>query len=62
MPIGAHAVSKAGLETLVRIYAAEIEKTRARANLLDPGKVRTRLRRRAFPGEDPNWCPRPRAL
>ena len=59
---GPYAVSKAGLETLVRIYAAEIEKTRARANLLDPGKVRTRLRRRAFPGEDPKLVPSPESV
>lgn len=50
---GAYAVSKSGLEMLVRIYAAEIEKTRVRANLIDPGPLRTRLRARAFPGEDP---------
>ena len=50
---GPYAVAKAGLETLVRIYAGEITKTRVKANLLDPGVVRTRLRARAFPGEDP---------
>ena len=50
---GPYAVSKAGLEMLVKIYAGEITKTRVRANLIDPGIVRTRLRARAFPGEDP---------
>ena len=50
---GPYAVSKAGLEMLVRIYAGEIAKTRVRANLIDPGIVRTRLRARAFPGENP---------
>ncbi|MGH7030988.1 MAG: SDR family oxidoreductase, partial [Stellaceae bacterium] len=53
------AVSKAGLEMLVQIYAAEIAKTRARANLIDPGNVRTRLRARAFPGDDPASLPAP---
>src|SRR3984893_4719030 len=38
---GPYAVSKAGLEMLVKIYAGEIGKTRVRANLLDPGIVRT---------------------
>ena len=38
---------------LVKIYAGEVAKTRVRVNLLDPGIVRTRLRARAFPGEDP---------
>ena len=51
---GPYAVSKAGLEMLVKIYAAEITKTRVRVNLIDPGVVRTRLRARAFPGEDPS--------
>jgi NAD(P)-dependent dehydrogenase (short-subunit alcohol dehydrogenase family) len=50
---GPYAVSKAGLETMVRIYAGEIAKTAVRANLIDPGPVRTRLRAHAFPGEDP---------
>jgi NAD(P)-dependent dehydrogenase (short-subunit alcohol dehydrogenase family) len=59
---GPYAVSKAGLETLVRIYAAEIAKTQVRANLIDPGIVRTRLRARAFPGEDPNSLPPPESV
>jgi NAD(P)-dependent dehydrogenase (short-subunit alcohol dehydrogenase family) len=50
---GPYAVSKAGLETLVKIYAGEVAKTRVRANLVEPGPVRTRLRARAFPGENP---------
>jgi NAD(P)-dependent dehydrogenase (short-subunit alcohol dehydrogenase family) len=49
---GPYAISKAGLEMLVKIYAGEVAKTRVRANLIDPGIVRTRLRARAFPGED----------
>jgi NAD(P)-dependent dehydrogenase (short-subunit alcohol dehydrogenase family) len=56
---GPYAVSKAGLEMLVKIYAGEISKTRVRANLLDPGIVRTRSRARAFPGEDPSRLPPP---
>src|SRR5215510_12239245 len=45
---GAYAASKAALETLVRVYADEIEQTKVRVNLIDPGKVRTALRKRAF--------------
>jgi NAD(P)-dependent dehydrogenase (short-subunit alcohol dehydrogenase family) len=56
---GPYAVSKIGLEMLVRIYAAEISKTPVRANLIDPGPLRTRLRARAFPGEDPASVPPP---
>jgi NAD(P)-dependent dehydrogenase (short-subunit alcohol dehydrogenase family) len=59
---GPYAVSKAGLEMLVRIYAAEIAKTGVRANLLDPGTVRTRLRTRAFPGEDPTLLAPPASV
>jgi NAD(P)-dependent dehydrogenase (short-subunit alcohol dehydrogenase family) len=50
---GAYATSKAGLETLARLYAGEVSKTAVRVNLVDPGIVRTRLRAAAFPGEDP---------
>jgi NAD(P)-dependent dehydrogenase (short-subunit alcohol dehydrogenase family) len=56
---GPYAVSKAGIEMLVKLYAGEITKTRVRANLIDPGVVRTRLRARAFPGEDPASLPPP---
>ena len=59
---GPYAVSKAGLEMLVKIYAGEITKTRVRANLIDPGIVRTRLRARAFPGEDRARLPPPESV
>jgi NAD(P)-dependent dehydrogenase (short-subunit alcohol dehydrogenase family) len=59
---GPYAISKAALEMLVKIYAGEIAKTRVRANLIDPGIVRTRLRARAFPGEDPSRLPPPEAV
>jgi NAD(P)-dependent dehydrogenase (short-subunit alcohol dehydrogenase family) len=59
---GPYAVSKTGLEMLVKIYAAEIAQTRVRANLIDPGPLRTRLRARAFPGEDPKSLPPPETV
>ena len=59
---GAYAVSKAALEMLVRTYAAELNKTRARANLIDPGVARTAMRARAFPGEDPESLKPPEAV
>jgi len=37
----------------------EISKTRVRANLIDPGIVRTRLRARAVPGENSSRLPPP---
>ena len=59
---GPYAVSKAGLEAMVRIYAGEVARTRVRANLLDPGIVRTRLRARIFPGENPASVPSPESV
>jgi NAD(P)-dependent dehydrogenase (short-subunit alcohol dehydrogenase family) len=49
---GAYAASKAALEAMVRIYAAELGITKAKANLVDPGILATRLRAKAFPAED----------
>jgi NAD(P)-dependent dehydrogenase (short-subunit alcohol dehydrogenase family) len=59
---GAYAVSKAGLETMVRIYAGEIARTAVRVNLIDPGIARTRLRARIFPGENPESIPEPETV
>ncbi len=54
---GAYAASKAGLEALVQIYAAETRHTNLRVNLLDPGATATEMRAAAFPGEDPATLP-----
>ena len=48
-----YAVSKAGLDALVTTYAQEIANTNVRVNLLSPGPIRTAMRGKAFPGEDP---------
>jgi len=56
---GAYAASKAGLEALVNVYADEVAKTAIRVNLVDPGKLRTALRARAYPGEKPESVPAP---
>ena len=48
-----YAVSKAALEMMVKTYAAELQKTNLRVNLIDPGRTRTRMRAKAYPGEDP---------
>jgi NAD(P)-dependent dehydrogenase (short-subunit alcohol dehydrogenase family) len=56
---GAYAVSKAGLEVLVRTYAAECMSTNVRANLFSPGQTRTRMMASAFPGVDPLTLPTP---
>jgi len=51
--LGPYAASKAALETLVRVWAAETASTPIRVNLFNPGPVRTRMRATVFPGEDP---------
>ncbi|MBL6932463.1 MAG: SDR family NAD(P)-dependent oxidoreductase [Rhodospirillales bacterium] len=50
---GAYSVSKAALESMVRTYASEIEKTNVKANILNPGPTRTTMRHVAYPGENP---------
>lgn len=58
----AYAVSKVGLESMVKIYAAENEKTPLKINLVDPGATATRMRAQAFPGEDVTTLPTPDSL
>ena len=59
---GPYAASKAGLEALARSWAAELENTPVRANLINPGATRTQMRAKAFPGEDPMTLPAPDEL
>ncbi len=59
---GGYAMSKAALETLALTYAAELSGTAVKVNLLDPGPVRTLMRAKAMPGEDPATLPRPEEL
>ncbi len=56
---GPYAASNAALEALVISYAAENAITPIRANLFNPGPVRTAMRAKAFPGEDPLSLPAP---
>lgn len=56
---GAYAATKAGMVNLVRCWADEIEHTKVRAILVDPGAMRTKMRAEAFPGEDPETLPEP---
>ena len=50
---GGYSMSKAALESLALIYAAECNGTNVKVNLLSPGALRTGMRAKAFPGEDP---------
>ena len=57
---GAYGISKAGQDNLMEILADELENnTSIRVNSIDPGRVRTRMRALAYPGEDPNLVPTP---
>ena len=49
---GAYAVSKFAVEGLTQVLAQETESnTNVRVNIIDPGKVRTSMRRQAYPSE-----------
>ena len=54
---GPYCATKAGLEALVKCYAAEVASTPVRVNVANPGATRTTMRAKAFPGEDPMTLP-----
>jgi len=58
---GASATSKAALDMLVGVYAAECAHTTVRVNLYNPGPTRTGMRKEAFPDEDPQSLRPPEA-
>jgi NAD(P)-dependent dehydrogenase (short-subunit alcohol dehydrogenase family) len=54
---GAYSVSKAALEQLASIYAAENEITNINVNVINPGQTRTAMWQEAFPGREPEEVP-----
>ena len=49
---GAYSISKFAVEGFTQILAQELESTSTvRVNIIDPGKVRTAMRRQAYPSE-----------
>lgn len=57
---GAYAVAKGGAQTLMKLLASELEtNTPIRVNSIDPGRVRTELSLRAYPGRNPAEWARP---
>jgi NAD(P)-dependent dehydrogenase (short-subunit alcohol dehydrogenase family) len=56
---GPYAASKAALEALARVYAAESKTTSIASIIVDPGVARTAMRALAMPGEDPQTLPHP---
>lgn len=60
---GAYAVAKGAAETLMKIWASELEtNTPIRVNSIDPGQVRTGLTLRAYPGRPPETWVEPKAI
>ena len=59
---GTYAISKAALEMMVKIYAAETGMTKIRVNLVNPGATRTDMRKSAFPGENPERLQTPQDI
>jgi len=60
---GAYSISKFACEGLTQVLAHEMEGNSAvRVNILDPGKVRTSMRRQAYPSEAQETLPTPESL
>ena len=56
---GAYSVSKFGIEGFAKTLSEELEKTQITVNTINPGKMRTEMRRTAYPAEDASTVPRP---
>jgi len=60
---GAHAISKSAAETLVKIWALELETfPNLRINAVIPGAVQSPQRRKSHPGERPESLPKAEAI
>jgi NAD(P)-dependent dehydrogenase (short-subunit alcohol dehydrogenase family) len=60
---GAYGASKAALETLALAYAEEVQNLApVKVAILDPGATATKMRARAFPGEDQETLKPPTAV
>ena len=56
---GAYSVSKFGIEGFAKTLSEELEKTHISVNTVNPGKMRTEMRRTAYPAEDSSKVPLP---
>ena len=56
---GAYSVSKFGIEGFAKTLSEELEKTHISVNTVNPGKMRTKMRRSAYPAEDSSKVPLP---
>jgi NAD(P)-dependent dehydrogenase (short-subunit alcohol dehydrogenase family) len=59
---GLYAATKAALEQIVLTYAHETQSTPLRVNLVNPGPLRTAMRAKAMPGENPDSLRPPEAI
>ena len=60
---GVYGASKAAFETLLGAYGDEMDQiSRVRTAIIDPGATRTKMRARAYPGEDPASVKPPEAV
>jgi short-subunit dehydrogenase len=60
---GVYGASKAAFETLLGCYAEENRAAgRLKVAIIDPGRTRTQMRARAYPGEDPASVKAPEAV
>ena len=57
---GAYGASKAALDNLVQSYGDEVKNlSQVRTLIVDPGRTRTAMRAKAYPGEDPSTVKEP---
>lgn len=56
---GLYAATKAAVNAMAKSYAGEMASSAVRVNVFYPGAVRTQMRAKAVPGEDPNTLPTP---
>jgi NAD(P)-dependent dehydrogenase (short-subunit alcohol dehydrogenase family) len=56
---GAYSATKAGLDALTRVWAAELEGSGVRVYAVDPGDMDTEMHRAAVPDADPSELERP---
>ncbi|GLQ18127.1 SDR family NAD(P)-dependent oxidoreductase [Maritalea porphyrae] len=59
---GLYGATKAAVNAMAKSYASEMEASSVNTNVFYPGAVRTGMRAKAVPGEDPQTIPHPREI
>lgn len=59
---GAYEISKVAMERLAQVFALELAERRIASVIIQPGRMRTDMRARAFPDEDPMTLPTPETV